>query len=175
MKKINVKRSIVYRFDSRDDLANCIERIGENGYFSDFEDFSEYKEAVLKLITVGEGIGYPYGFSDIDIDNYKYYIPKDLAIFEEPEEKKYRPYMYLDELPFNVGDVIRYRGKKCCSECKGLVAEIGCQNNDDCELDNIIIGGINCTPQELFDHYELLGNDCQYRPFGVGVEEDEKD
>ena len=167
MKKINVIKSTVYgrKISS---LKKSFDYLDEEGYFSDFESFSEYTEGVLKSVTMGEGMYYPYGCKDTDlIHSYKYFIPKSLAVFEESEEKKYRPYMYLDELSFNIGDVVIYRGKQCCSECRGIVTELEYQNNEDGDLDNIIIGGIDVTPQELFEQYELKNDDCEYVPFGV--------
>lgn len=165
MKKINVEKSTVFERNISS-LKESFTYLNEEGFFSNFEDFSEYEEGILNSVRIGNGIYYPYECKSINRD-YKYFIPKSLAVFEEPEEKKYRPYMYLDELPFNIGDVVIYRCKQCCSESKGLVTAIEYQNDDDCELDNIIIGGINGTPQELFDYYELLDDNCQYRPFGV--------
>lgn len=167
MKKINVNKSTVYCRTILS-LKNSPDHLMEEGYFSNFEDFSKYTEGVLNSITMGEDIGYPYGCCKDGRDyNHKYFIPKSLAVFEEPEEKKYRPFMYLDELPFNIGDVVYYRCKQCCSECRGIVTEIEYQNNNDGDLDNIIIGGIDCTPQELFDQYELKNDDCEFVPFGI--------
>lgn len=166
MKKINVNKSTVFG-KTIPGLKESFNYLNEEGFFSDFGDFLEYKEGILNSVTIGENIGYPYGCKDNKDYNYKYFIPKNKVVFEEPEEKKYRPYMYLDELPFKVGDVVTYRCKQCCSVCDGIVTEIEYQNNDDFELDNLIIGGINGTPQELFDHYELLDDNCQYKPFGI--------
>lgn len=170
MKKIDINKSTVRKFNSRYDLSNGMLDLGQQGYFSDTEDFAEYEHGTL-IEVMGNVNARTYPFvkdGNISDSCFKYFIPANLVVFkEEPKEKKYRPFMYLDELPFNIGDVVIYRGKQCCSECKGIVTEIEYQNNDDCELDNIIIGGINGTPQELFDHYELLDDNCQYRPFGV--------
>lgn len=172
MRKINVEESIVYKFDSKKDLSECVALLGEQGYFSDNEDFSDYATGTLSEVKCQlKETKYPFIRSNDKegvVDKYMFFISEDAAVFEEePKKKKYRPYMYLDELPFNIGDVVIYRCKQCCSECKGIVTEIEYQNNDDCELDNIIIGGINGTPQELFNHYELLDDNCQYRPFGI--------
>lgn len=167
MKKIDVNKSTVCCRTILS-LKNAFDYLNEEGYFSDYESFSDYKEGVLKIITMGEGITYPYGCNDTDVNHsYKYFIPKNKVVFEEPEEKKYKPYVYLDELPFNIGDVVYYRCKSCCSECRGIVTEIEYQSNNDGDLDNIIIGGVDCTPQELFDQYELKNDDCEWVPFGV--------
>ena len=167
MKKINVIKSTVCCRTILS-LKTSFDYINEEGYFSDYESFSDYKEGVLKSVTMGEGIDYPYGCNGTDtVNSYKYFIPKNKVVFEEPEEKKYRPYMYLDELPFSAGDVITYRCKQCCSECRGIVTELEYQNNEDGDLDNIIIGGIDITPQELFEYYELKNDDCEYVPFGI--------
>lgn len=165
MKKIDVEKSTVYGKEISS-LKESLDHLKEEGFFSDFEGFTDYKEDILRSVLVAVNAGYPYE-GECNGDNYKYFIPKSLAVFEEPEEKKYRPYMYLDELPFNVGDVIRYRCKQCCSECRGIVTGLEYQNNNDGDLDNIIIGGMEVTPQELFDQYELKNDDCEYVPFGI--------
>lgn len=165
MKKINVEKSTVFERNILS-VKESFTHLNEEGYFSDFEDFSEYIEDKLKSVTVAKDIGFPYT-AKYDSSWYAYFIPKSLAVFEEPEEKKYRPYMYLDELPFNLGDVVYYRCKQCCSECRGIVTGLEYQNNNDGDLDNIIIGGIEVTPQELFDQYELKNDDCEWVPFGI--------
>ena len=167
MKKINVNKSTVYGREISS-LKESLDHLKEEGFFSDFESFTDYKEDVLKSVLIADDAGYPYE-GECNSDNYKYFIPKSLVVFEEPKEKKYRPYMYLDELPFNLGDVVYYRCKSCCSECRGIVTELEYQGNNDKdgELDNIIIGGINCTPEELFEQYELKSDDCEYVPFGI--------
>lgn len=50
MRKINVKESIVYKFDSKEDLSQAVLLLGEKGYFSDDEDFNEYVYGTLRFI-----------------------------------------------------------------------------------------------------------------------------
>lgn len=168
MKKIDTEKSKIYKYYLIEDQAECLLKyLGNEGYFSNDTDFENYVECVLWGI-ISRATNLDNKFVTKVNDGYNFFIPKDLLVFiDEQPTKKYRPFMYLDELPFRVGDTVTYRCKSCTSMSRAMVIGIEHQNNDDCELDNIIIGGINCTPQELFDHYELLGNDCQYKPFGV--------
>ena len=166
MKKIDTEKSLIFSREV-DDLKKSLEYLDQEGYFSDHpHDFSENVEDTLKSIAVGKYEIYPYE-TTYDGHYFGYFIPKSKVVFIEEEPKKLRPYMGLAELPFVIGDIIRYRCKQCCSEYKGIVIEVEYQKNYPYEIDSIIIGGINATPQELFDHYELLGDDCQYKPFGV--------
>lgn len=153
------------------DVGECISNgyIGCKGYFSD--DKKSWKEGVLRSIMFNGIVLPPYTSDLLDYGKrqecFHYFIPVDKVVFLKEPAKKYRPYLYLIDFPFKVGDVITYRCKQRCSACDGIVTEIEYQNNEDFDLDNIIIGGINSTPQELFDHYEFLNDDCEWVPFGV--------
>lgn len=171
MKKIDVNKSVIYG-NGIADLKKSFEYLNEEGYFSNYEDFSIYIEGILKSVTVSDGEDYPYT-NKYDSHGFDYFIPKDKVIFEG-EPKRYRPYKGLAELPFTIGNIIRYREKQSCNEYKGMVIEIEYQKDYPYEVNNIILGGVSATPQELFDNYELLDKDCQYAPFGFepfGIEE----
>ena len=166
MKKIDVKNSLM--FDNKiDNLRAAIEYLTEEGYFSDHENFHDYKEGTLISILVADNTPLPYE-SGHGNQSYRYFIPKNKVVFIEESTKKYRPYVNMvDDVPFAIGDIVVYRCKNCSSECKGMVTEIEYQQKYPYEIDNIIIGGISVTPQELFDSYEWLDSDFQYKPFGV--------
>lgn len=171
MKKIDTRKSTIYT-GNIGSISSCLDAgcLGAKGYFTNVGDCmcdTDIQEGTLKKVIADKHFNNPY-VSDVSPLGYKFFIPFDELVFiEEQPAKKYRPYLYLVDFPFKVGDVITYRCKQCCSACDGIVTEIEYQNNDDFDLDNIIIGGINGTPQELFDHYEFLNEDCEWVPFGV--------
>ena len=128
-------------------------------------------EGVLKLVKVSDDIGYPY-VSMCD-RCYKYFIPKDKVVFEgeEPKQYRYRPFKYIYELPFRVGDSIAIRVKKAPFAIYAVVSEIIC--NDD----KIVFISFGTTlsmfsPNHYFNGYEFSIND-EWIPFGVECEEDE--
>ena len=167
MKKIDTRNSLIFSRNVKD-LKNSLEYINQEGYFSNSMDFSEYEEGKLDGVHASNFIHRPYEFKrNGDHQVFIYFIPKSKAVFVEEETKKYRPYRVLTELPFTIGNIIRYREKQSCNEYKGMVIEIEYQKDCPYEVNNIILGGVNVTPQELFDNYELLDKDCQYKPFGI--------
>ena len=152
-------------------LKKSLEYLNVECYFSNFQDFSNYTEGVLKLVKVSDDIGYPY-VSMCD-RCYKYFIPKDKVVFEgeEPKQYRYRPFKYIYELPFGVGDSIAIRVKKAPFAIYAVVNEIIC--NDD----KIVFISFGTTlsmfsPNHYFNGYEFSIND-EWIPFGVECEEDE--
>ena len=166
VKKIDVKNSLMFN-NQIDNLKAAIEYLTEEGYFSDHENFPDYKEGTLVSILVADNTPRPYESGHDNQNCYRYFIPKNKVVFIEKSSKKYRPYVNLADVPFTIGDLVIYRHKHCYSECRGMVTEIKYQKHYPYAIDNIIIGSISVTPQELFDNYEWLDSDCQYKPFGI--------
>lgn len=171
MKKIDIEKSVVRKFSSRYDLSNGMLDLGQQGYFSDTEDFAEYKYGTL-VEVMGNVNARTYPFvkdGNISDSCFKYFIPANLVVFkEEPKEpKKYRPYTDMCGLPFKVGDVITIRAKDSYDIIEALVTEISYKEN------LISIGSREwCDTQFLLDTFEILIND-EWKP--LGVEENEED
>lgn len=92
----------------------------------------------------------------------------NLLAEEQPAEKKYRRFKYLDELPFNMGEVILYRLKgETGSESKALITEVSYTNDEKCAIYCIGIGNKMLTTHECFADLELYNDECEWQPFGV--------
>lgn len=173
MEKINVEKSTVFANNTEDLKVAAFECLNKDGYFSHLQDFSQYRQGNLEAVTITSSTEHPYRNRHDNLNEYEYFIPKDKVVFEG-EPKRYRPYKGIAELPFVIGNIIRYRKKHSCNEYKGMVIAIEHQKDYPYDVENIIIGGVSVTPQELFDNYELLDKDSQYKPFGFepfGIEE----
>lgn len=168
--KIDVNKSTVYSFDRLSDLTKSVLLLGEKGYFSDCEDFSEYEYGILTEVTVNyiPKDVYPFKRCVDGADTvYGYFIPESKVVFKkEPKEKKYRPYTDMCGLPFKVGDVITIRAKDSYDIIEAIVTEISYKEN------LISIGSREwCDTQFLLDTFEILIND-EWVPLGVLNEED---
>lgn len=105
-KKIDTDKSIIYKSISIRDLAEATYYLEQNGYFSDTEDFSEYHYGELNEIYVSYHHEYAFfGIGDSFETSFKYFIPEENVYFETVK----RPYCFIDELPFKLGDQIALR------------------------------------------------------------------
>ena len=83
MKKIDVSKSLIFSRNI-EDFQNSLEYLYLSGYFSNSEDFSEYKEATLDLVQVAKIASSFYSFMrDGNVYSFKYFIPKLKAVFVE--------------------------------------------------------------------------------------------
>ena len=99
--KIDVEKSLIYRFDDNADLSEAVWMLGAKGYFSDDKDFSDYTTGTLTLTRVVcclEKTEYTFvGRNEESSDAYRYFIPENKVVFKE-EPKKYRPFKKLGDL-----------------------------------------------------------------------------
>lgn len=167
MKKIDTKNSLI--FDAKMAKAS-LEYIGEDGYFSNFEDLSVCINGALKSVLVGDDVGHPYA-SMYDSHCYSFFIPQSKAVFIEEPAKKYRPFK-------DIGDFVSHM----CLRDSGEVQFIGFRSKDctsrydlaynGYELDmfgvaHIHLGSLTFTLYELFNNYEYELNSFEWVPFGV--------
>lgn len=91
MKKIDIKKSTIYKFDSKEDLSKSVLLLGEKGYFSDKWNFEHYEMGVLYEVLCGlKEVTYPFtrmtNGSITDNESHtaihKYFIPEDKVVFE---------------------------------------------------------------------------------------------
>lgn len=164
MKEIDIKNSLIFG-RKLNDLKASIEHLSEEGYFSDFEDFSEYKEGVLDAVNVSNDSYYPYTNS-YDCGTYKFFALKSQTVLTET--KKYEPFIYKSELPFTVGDKIIFRAKNSSNELLALVNGIKYTSDDEQKVVGLILGCTYCDTIDLFNNYEILV-DGEWQPFGVSV------
>lgn len=118
MKKIDASKSLIFSREF-EDLKNSLEYLGQEGYFSNSKDFSEYEEAELDIVRVGSVANLvlrPYTFArDGFINSFSYFIPKSEVVFveEEPKEKTLRQFKSIDEFfevtGFKIGDIVKIK------------------------------------------------------------------
>lgn len=179
MKKINVNKSLI--FGSKvEDIKNSLEYLGQEGYFSNSKDFSEYEEAELDFVEVSNmanSMFSPYKFMSYgDRHVFCYFIPKSKAVFveEEPKKKTLRQFKSLEEFfnvtGFKVGDIVqiqKFGNLIYIYEETAILTCIRLYNVDE-RFNGIEISfGSNAYSfDELFKHYRYFKNGKWMR-FGI--------
>lgn len=184
MKKINVSKSTVFGNKIEvlgnsckiEYLKKSLDYINKECYFSDFQDFSDYKEGILKMVKVSDDVGYPYECMN-NGHHYKYFIPKDKVVFESAElEKYYKPFKTIYECLSNTG--LEHSNKVQFLEFRSKCGDVYNLAYNGYEMDKfgtiyIHLGSLTFTFQELFDYYEYTPDGSVWLPFGVKCEKDE--
>lgn len=169
MKKINVSKSLIFG-DKIEDLKKSFEYLNGEGFFSNYKDFSDYKDGILKMIKVSDDSGYPY-VNKYNSNGFDYFIPKSKAVFESEEpEKYYKPFKTVGEL-LDSTEVVKYLKFRSKSGDTYNLAYNGYEI-DKFGTIYIHLGSLTFTLQELFNSYEY-SDDTQWLPFGVECEKDE--
>lgn len=158
MKKIDVKESKIYRFDSREDLSKAILLLGEKGYFSNTKDFTDCEYGTLIEVMGNVQVrSFPFVKRNNNADGcYQYFIAEKAVVFEK--EKKMRPYKDVTEFSNETGcevlgeDFITIRHKKDKQEIVLLFTGYS---------DTAVhLGAYLITYNGLFSNYEFLyGNE----------------
>lgn len=137
------------------------------GYFADhIEDFIELdKLDMYELAGIEQDFKYPYSY--YYGDKFKFFLPCAFVADEQEEkEKKLRPYEAIQEFPWGIGSVLKYRSKSEPSvHILASVESIAIRDND---LIYVYMDGLRFTPLHLLTDYEYLnvkGN--EWLPFGV--------
>lgn len=166
MKKIDTKNSLI--FDAKMAKAS-LEYIGEDGYFSNFEDLSVCINGALKSVLVGDDVGHPYA-SMYDGHCYSFFIPQSKAVFIEEPAKKYRPFKDIGDFVSHMclrdsGEVqfLKFRSK---GGARYYLAYNGYEIDTSGDV-YIHFGSVAFTLNELFTHYEYELNGLEWLPFGV--------
>ena len=147
--------------------------IGKECYFTDdLEDFSDLTntlKGVLKAVGPDaeecylvkyELNGQPAGL------HYTFCLPAEFVEekpADKPEEKKYRPYT-IEEFCNEGFEIIVFRERDCPSR------EFHLRYNGYRKCDNVykvILGNISYTLSDLFEDFEYLDSDGEWKPFGV--------
>lgn len=100
---------------------------------------------------------------------YRYFVPEDVLIPEEPK-KKYRPYTLAEWIgQHTIGDVIRYRCKSQKIELRHLYVGYGYGIGADIKnttSGTLTLGVASYTMNYLLEDYEIEVNG-EWLPFGV--------
>ena len=173
MKKINTSNSLIFS-KNLDDAKDSLEYLGQEGYFSNSKDFSEYKEAELDIVHVANVANFVYrpyvSIVDGDGHSFSYFIPKNKVVFveEEPKKKTLRPFNSLEEFfnvtGFKVGDVVQI---KRFSDLIYETAMLTCiRVFEEYHRIDVTFGSSAHALSELFKHYKYFKNG-EWKRFGV--------
>lgn len=109
-KKIDIDNSIIYESMRIEDLAEAIPCLERNGYFSDTPDFNTYCYGTLNEVYASYQHEYAFfGIGNNFETSFRCFAPESSIVFVKDQ----RPYCYVEELPFKLGDDadIRYKNK----------------------------------------------------------------
>ena len=168
MEKLDLSGVRIYS-NTKDDVRDAIDLIGEEIYLSDDVSFSSYRKGNLIEVKYTNDISYPF-LGGYEIGSYKYFILAKDAKFKDEEKayKIHRPYKNISEFCNETGceevgvDLITIRNKKRKQECVLLYTGYS--------EDAVHLGGYVLTFDCLLKHYEFYtkcGEDSEWKPFGI--------
>lgn len=172
MKKIDVNKSLIFSRNF-EDLKNSLEYLDQYGYFSNSKDFSEYDEATLDFVEIGNFVFSPYSFMhDGDRQVFIYFIPKSEVVFiEEPKKKTLRPFKSIEEFfnvtGFKIGDVVQIKRLEICPyEETSILNGVRVYTDEEYHRIDLLFTS-NARPlEELFKNFKYYKNG-DWLPFGV--------
>lgn len=153
---------------------NNRECLGEYGYFAeDISEFENLDKCAMGICYFKDGEEFPFYRFDHTTRSLEY--PKKAyplfcpvsAIKEEKKEKKYRPYT-IDEFCNEGFEIVVFRDKDDPS------LEYHVRYNGYRKCDNVykvILGNISYLLDDLFEDFEYLDSDGEWKPFGVEDEQ----
>lgn len=104
---------------------------------------------------------------------FRFFIPEKLL---KPIKKKYRPYSLAEWIEqHEIGEVINYRNKSagviCCHMCMGYAYG---KDRDLTKINEgtLTLGVASYSLSYLFEDYEIIEANGEWKPFGVEVEDE---
>ena len=171
MKTLNLENVRVYT-NTKDDIVDAINLIGEEVYLSDDENFRSYREGHLLEVKYANGVAYPF-LGGYEIGSYRYFILAKDAKFVEERPKKLRPFISVKEFTqitgCDIDDWITIRRIDGTFEELCIVNGYRyCSNTDPSKPGTVFItlGAFRYSLQELLLYFEYRKDDEWY-PFGV--------
>ena len=138
--------------------TNNYDCLGKFGYFTKFvENFDDLDKVRKGVCGFKDGSHFPFYCGD---QKFQFFIPENELL---PKEKQYRPYT-LEEFCNEGFEIVVFRSKIDESP------EYHVRYNGYIKYDNvynIILGTISYTLSDLFENYEYLDDDGEWKPFGV--------
>lgn len=171
-KKIDIDNSIIYSSTNMEDLPEAIPYIEHNGYFSNDEDFSEYRYGELTQVHASYKRDFAFFGVGLNFETYfKYFAPESEIVFEkERKVTVLRPFKdieeFFEETGLELGKSIRCRKKdNIDKECVAIITGY----NSDGHI--LLGGGVYYKFKDLFDKYEYYDiYNLFWKPFGVEEE-----
>ena len=171
--KIDVEKSMIYRFDSQEDLSQAVFELGEKGYFSDNEDFSNYSTGTLtRVLCWLEKVEFTFTYrNEKTTDSCRYFISEDHVVFKEEKKKTLRPFKSIDEFfevtGFKIDDIVQVKNFAGCTfEETSLITGFRVYTDEEYHRMDVIFGGSARPLSELFKHYKYYKNG-EWLSFGV--------
>ena len=171
--KIDVEKSVIYRFDDRMDLSEAVLMLGEKGYFSDNEDFSNYVTGILaRVICWFDQAEFTFSCRDEETSEvYRYFIPENKVVFNKEKKKKLRPFKSTKEFfattGFNIGEVVHIKKfTKYIYEETSILNGVRAYIDEEFPRVDVIFGSCSRSFDELFKHFMYYKNGKWLR-FGV--------
>lgn len=167
-RKLDLSGVRIYANTKRD-IVDAIDLIGEEVYLSDDANFKSYRKGNLLEVKYANGVTYPF-LGGYEIGSYRYFILAKDAKFKDEEKtyKVHRPYKSISEFCNETGceevgaDLITIRNKKRKQECVLLYTGYS--------EDAVHLGGYVLTFECLLKHYEFYnkcGEGGEWIPFGI--------
>ena len=167
-RKLDLSGVRIYANTKRD-IVDAIDLIGEEVYLSDDANFKSYRKGNLLEVKYANGVTYPF-LGGYEIGSYRYFILAKDAKFKDEDKgnKIFRPYKSISEFCNETGceevgvDLITIRNKKRKQECVLLYTGYS--------EDAVHLGGYVLTFDCLLKHYEFYnkcGENGEWIPFGI--------
>ena len=142
--------------------------LGKFGYFTNYvTNFDDLNSIRKGICSFKDGSRFPFYCDD---QKFQFFIPENELL---PKEKKYRPYT-LEEFCNEGFEIVVFRNKNDESleyhvRYNGYIKSRVRHNGYRTCNDNlyIILGNVNYTLKQLFDDFEYLDDDGEWKPFGV--------
>ena len=152
--------------NTKDDIVNALDLIGEEVYLSDDANFKSYRKGYLLEVKYANGVTYPF-LGGYEVGSYRYFILAKDAKFKDEEKayKIFRPYKSIDEFCIKTGcvkvgtDLLTIRNKRRKQECVLLYTGYS--------EDAVHLGGYVLTFETLVKHYEFYNKCGEWKPFGI--------
>lgn len=146
--------------------------IGKRGYFTDdIFNFSNLDNCCAGMLAhVESDSRHPYycAISDEGViikGNFSFFLSAEF-VEEKPKEKKYKPYT-IEEFCNEGFEIVVFRNK----ENHDFEYHVRYNGYRKCEdIYKVILGNISYTLDDLFEDFEYLDSDGEWKPFGVKEE-----
>lgn len=155
--------------NTKDDVKDALDLVGERVYLSDYEDFETFEEGGLVEVNYSNGIAYPF-FGGDGVGWFTYIIRAEDVKFKG--EKKLRPFdskcEFTEVTGCDIGDVITIHSTDGGFDEVCIVSGFKYLDTEPSKpsIVYIALGTDKYTFEELLQHFKYHKDDGWY-PFGV--------
>ena len=157
--------------NTKNDIIDAMDLLGEEVYFSDCMDFSSYIKGKLTgvIYTTDDNRSFLRRCENLEQCGYKYFILAKDAKFKD--EKNLRPFKNIDEFVYmtgcyRLGDTLVIKEKEFGNTERGLFVGLNTLIIKKHKIITIFLNQIGYTFEELFDNY-LFYKDGKWNSFGI--------